>query len=428
MKADIKKLPKCEVELEIEVSEKELGFFIKEAGEELAKDITIEGFRKGKAPLNIVEEKIGKENILMEAAEMAIKENYQKAVLENKLEPIGQPKIEIIKLVEGSPLIFKASAAILPEIKLPDYKKIASDKKRNKVEVSENEIEEAIKWLLKSRAKFSLKNGPAEKGDFVEISYQSEQIKELDKGGQKDSFVLGEGRFISGFEENIIGMKSGEEKEFSSVFPFDYLAKDLAGKKVDFKISLKSVQKMELPQMNDEFVKSLGRFDNAEALKNNIIEGIKMEKEQAESQKLRQEIVSDISKATEMEIPEILIKNEQDALIHNLKHEIEEKLKTSFEEYLKKIKKTEKEIIDSLYSEAEKRVRDFLTLREIGIKEKIEVSDQEVKEEADRFLKQYSDIKDAEKNIDVERLKNYTKEVIRNEKIFKILEESNNKS
>lgn len=423
MKSEIKKLPNSEIEMEIEVSKEELDSFIKKAFLQLGENLNIEGFRKGKAPKNIIEEKIGRENILAEAAEMAVNENYRKAVLENNLEPIGQPNVEVLKLAEGNPFVFKAVFSVLPDIKIADYKKIAESKKREKTEVLENEIEDAVKWLLKSRTKFILKNGPAENGDFVNIEYRSDQLKGIDKkDSYEDSFVLKEGRFIPGFEENIIGMKAGESKKFSVDFPSDYFTKELSGKKVDFDLSLKSVQKAEIPELNDDFAKSLGNFNNLEALKNNIKEGIKFEKEQAQSQKIRQEIVSEVSKASEMEIPEMLIKSEQHSLAHNFRHEVEDRMKIKFEDYLDKIKKTEKELTDSFYEEAKKRVREFLVLREIGVKEKIEIKEEEVKEEADKFLKQYGNAEQAKKEIDIERLKNYAREAIRNEKIFQKLE------
>jgi trigger factor len=432
MKFDIKKLPKAELELEIEVPEKEFDIFYKKAVLELGKDLEIEGFRKGKAPENIIIEKIGKEKILMEAAEMAIKENYKKVVLDNNIEAISQPEISIIKIPEitdsgptadQKKLVFKAKVVVLPEVKLPDYKKIAAGKRRNKILVESGEVEESLKWLLKSRAKFSLKNSPAEAGDFVEIRYWSKEIPEINRPeGQRDAFILKEGGLIPGFEDNLIGMKNNEEKEFSLDLPLDYIDKNLAGKKVLFKVKMDLVQKVEIPEANDEFVRSLGKFSSLDDLKKSIEEGINMEKERAESQRIRSEIIKDISEKTEVEIPEILIKKQQELLVHDFKHKIEDGLKISFEQYMEKIKKTEKEIIDSFYEEAKKRAKEFLVLREIGKQEKIEVKENEIKEEADKILRHYRNINEAERDFEVEKLKEYVKEIIRNEKIFAMLE------
>lgn len=424
MKSEVKKLSKSEIELEIEISKEEFTAFIDKATDKAGQDLEIEGFRKGKAPKGIIKEKVGQENILIGAADLAIKENYTKAVLENKIEPISQPEVSIIKLAPDNPLIFKAKTTILPEIELPDYRKIAKGVKKKEVSVSEEEISNALKWLQKSRAKLTLKNGPAQKGDFIEIEYWSLQIKEMgEKEKKKDGFILGEGHFIPGFEDKLIGLEAKEEeKEFSLTLPENYGLKDLAGKKVDFKVKVKSVQKMELPEINDQFVKDLGKFDNLEALKKNIRQGLTLEKEQAEVEKARNEILEKISEASKIEIPEILIKREQEAMMENFKQEVSGKLNISLKDYLEKINKTEQEIFDSFLNEAQKRVKSFLILRAIGDKEKIEVPEDEVRERANEILKHHPTPEQAAKDIDFDRIKEYSKGLVKNEKIFKLLE------
>jgi len=399
MKSTIKKLPKSEVELEIKVSAEEFGRFIEQATLNLGGDLEIKGFRKGKAPKNIIEERIGMEKILIEAGDLAVNETYKKAVLENKIEVIFQPKIEIKKLAKGNDLVFLARTAVLPEVELPDYKKIASEVKRNKAVVEEKEIEDAFKWLQKSRAKITLKNQSAQKSDFVEIEYWSAQIQ---GEGQKDAFILGEGHFIPGFEEKIIGMKSGEEKENIT------LNKD--GKEIILKVKVISVQNVELPEANDQFAKSLGEFENLDALKKNIKQGLVLEKEQVETQRVRQEILERISEKIKAEIPDVLIENEQKQMLENLKKMVSERLKIPFEDYLSKIKKTEKEILDSFLPAAQKKVRNFLVLREIGKREKVEVSEEELA------------------NLDSGQSKEYSEETLRTEKIFAMLENLAEKS
>lgn len=401
MQVKIKKLPDSQVEFEIEVSTEEFGRFIEQTTLNLGRDLEIKGFRKGKAPKNIIEEHIGPEKILIEAGDLAVNETYKKVVLENKIEAIFQPKIEIKKLAQGNPFIFSAKTAVLPEIKLPDYKRIASKVERKKISVGDKEIEPVLKWLQKSRAKFTAKNQAAQKGNFVEIEYS---LLQIGQEAQKDAFILGEGHFLSGFEEKIIGMKSGEEKENIT------LNKD--GKEITLKVKVISVQNVELPKLNDEFVKSLGKFENLDVLKKNIKQGLVLEKEQAEKQKVRQEILKKIGEKTKVEIPEILIREEQKQMLENLKKMVSERLKIPFEDYLKKLEKTEKEIIDSFLSQTQKKVRNYLILKEIGKAEKVEVSEEEVREEVEQ----------AEKNLDLERLKEHTKETIRTEKIFQLLE------
>lgn len=424
MKSTVKKLPESKVELEVEIPSEEFNHFIERATLSVGKDLEVDGFRKGKAPKEVVEQKIGKENILVEAADLAIKENYTKAVLDNKIEAISQPEIDILKLAAGNPLIFRAKTSVLPEIKLRDYKEIAKKVERKEVSVEDKEIDNALKWLQKSRAKLTLKNGAVEKGDYVEVEYWSPQIKELSQTEiKKDSFILGEGRFIPGFEDNLIGMEAKEkEKEFSLILPENYAVKELAGKKVDFKVKVKSVQKVEPPKINDDFAKSLGKSESLEELRKNIKEGLTSEKKQAESQRVRNEILDKISQDTGFEVSKVLIEREQKVMMDNFKQEVSEKINIPLKDYLDKIKKTEQEIFNSFSEEAKKKVRNFLILREIGKRENIEVSDEEVREEMNKILKHYSVSEKTEKDIDIERLKEYSRGVLKNEKIFALLE------
>ena len=416
MKVDITKLPKSEVELKIEVPADEWQEFLDEAAKELSKDLKIEGFRPGYAPLKLVEEKIGIAMILEEAAEHCIQKCYVKAILENNIEAIGQPEVSVLKLAKNNPFEFKAKVAIMPEVKLPDYKKIALETKRNKVLVEEKEVEETLSLIRKSRAKFSQKSGPCQKSDWVEIEYSSPQIENGKK--TEDAFILGEGRLIPGFEENLEGMEGSQEKEFSQIFPKNHLQKDLAGKEIDFKVKLKSVQKVELPEINDGFAQEVGNFKNIAELKNSVKEGIILEKEGEESQRVRQEILRRTTEKSEMEIPEVLVKNVKNQMLADVKQSVPQKLGITFEDYLGRVKKTEKDLIDSFFPEAEKRVKSSMVLREISKKEKIEASNDEAETEADKILKNYT----ASRKIDVEKLKEHTKEVMTNEKTFQFLE------
>ena len=420
MEVSFQKLSKTKIELKIELSTEEFDKFIEKSIPSLGKNIEVDGFRKGKAPKEIIKEKVGDFKILEEAANLAINESYFKAIgqLEEKIEVISQPKIEILKLAAGNPFIFKAVVEILSEIELPDYRKIASEIKKKEIFIGEKEIEEAINWLRKSRSKLTLKGAAAENGDFVEIDFQSPQIE----GGQnrKDGFILGQGRFIPGFEENLIGMTEGSEKEFSLKFPENHLQKELAGKEVDFKVKMNSVQKVELPGTTDDWVKSLGNFENLAALKENIKEGIKKEKEIEEVSRVRQEILEKIAENSKFETPESLIELEKNRILNNLKNKVSETLKIPFEDYLNKIKKTEKDLIESFAEEAQKTAREYLILREIAKREKIEASEEEAENEINKILRSLPTEKT--KELDPEKLKIYIKDEIKREKTLKFLE------
>lgn len=407
-------------EILFKVKKEEFENFKERAILKLGQEFKKEGFRPGKAPKEVIKKEIGEVRILEEALKILVGENYLKVISENKVQLLSQPEVEVLKPdnATGDFFEFKTSFFIFPEVKLPDYKKISSQIKRNKVIVEEKEIEDALRWIQKSRAKLTLKNQPAEKGDFIEIDFSSSQIE----GGleRKDGFILGEGQFVPGFEENLIGMTNGHEKEFSLTFPKDYPKKEMAGKVFNFKVRTNSVKKAEIPEINDEWAKGLGNFNDLFSLKNNIREGISLEKEITEDQRIGQEILTKLSEKLELEIPEILIEREKSIMLDRLREKVQDILKITFEEYLGKIKKTEKEIKDSFREEAQRKAKYNLILREISIREGVDVSEEELKEEINKVLKNFPI--DKTKELDLENLKLYIKSEIKKEKTLKFLE------
>jgi len=417
-------LPKAEIEIFFEVPAEEFKEYFAEAVTNFSREVKIEGFCKGKAPKEIVEKQIGENKILEEAVNLAVKKSYVQVILQlaetDKLEVIGKPEIQVTKFAKGSQMEFKAKVFVMPEMILSDYKEIASKIKPKEISVEEKDIEEAIKFLQKSRAKLIPKKDSCETGDFVEIFFQSPQIENNKE--QKDSFVLGESHFVAGFEENILGMAPNSEKKFSLTFPENYLKKEFAGKTVDFKVKLSSVSKIELPEINDDWAKTIGEFDNLDNLKKSVRHGIKMEKNQESQQKNRAEILEKIKDKSSLDIPEVLINVEKDRMIEEMKENLHHQFKMEFNDYLEKIKKTEEDLKKSFQKEAESRIKNFLILKEIAKKENIIAPDDEVEAKTNEFLRNYPDIKKAEKELDLEKLKEYYKEVITNEKVFQFLE------
>ena len=417
------KLPKSQIEITFELTAEEFQEHFEHAIEHLKHHVKVDGFRAGKAPSSMVEEKIKPEGLLMDAGDHAVQRVYTDYVKESKLEPIGQPEVSIIKIAKGNPFIFKTKITVLPDVELPDYKEIASKIKVKGVSVNEEEVQDGLNYLQKTRAKFTLKNpsagsGQAEKSDFVEIIYQSKDLENNKEA--KDRFILGEGGMIKGFEENIMGMKAGEEKDFSLKFPENFVRKDLTGKDIEFHVKMVSVQKMELPEINDEFAKQLGTFDTLVALKASMKEGMILEKKEEEKQKNRSEILEKIVEKSKFETPESMVNYEKERLLADLKNKITQTTKASFEEYLATIKQTEEQIKETYQKESEKRIGNFLVLRELGKKEAVEVTNLEVEEEVAKSIKNYS--KEDLAKVDIAELKEYTKGAIQNEKVFKILE------
>lgn len=426
MKIFIRKVPKSKIELTIEVEKDEWGEFIREASRELAQDLKMPGFRKGKVPPEIAKQKIDEKKLHEKATETAIKKSYVRAILEKEIEAIGPPTVNVVRLVPNQELSFKATVAVLPEIKIADYKKIARAIKKNPQKVEAKETEETLAWLQKSRSKFITVPREAREGDRVEIDFETSGIKAPESlhSSKKFPVILGETKLIPGFEKNLLGMKEGEEKTFSLVFPKDPKLPELAEKLVDFKVKMNLVQARELPKLDDEFARSLGNFQNFEALKKNVSHGLLIEKENKEKERWRIEVVEKIAQQSKMELPEVLVENEIDRMESELK-EIAQQFGLSFEQYLVQIKKSLAELRKIWSEKAAQRARVALVLKEIAKKENVEVEESELEEQVNRSLKHYQDVEQADKKVDIERLKEYSRGVLRNEKVFELLEIEN---
>ncbi|MDD5032803.1 MAG: trigger factor [Candidatus Pacebacteria bacterium] len=334
MSLEIKKLPKSEVEITGEVEAGEFLKFYKKAVEDLAKEIKVDGFRPGKAPEQIIVEKLGEGAVLEEAAELALSDVYPKIISDKKIEAIGRPKATITKIAKGDSLGFKFVVSVLPEMKLPDnFKEIALEKLKVKEEakVSEKELEEAVDYLRKARKK--------------------------------------EG--------------SGE-----------------------------------LPELDDEFARSVGKFENLEHLKKTVSENLQIEKEMNLKEKKRLEALEEILKKSEFEIPDILIDAEKLKMLQELKSSIVN-MGLKWEDYLQHVNKKEEEIVAGWAEESLRRVRYGLLLRHLGEILPIEILHEEVHKKADEFGAPHSD----EHGIDRKRFEDYAYGIIRNEKIFLALGE-----
>lgn len=418
MKTEIKEKSKSELEIMCEMSWEEFKPYCDRAFELLSRNVAVKGFRPGKAPKDLLEREIGQDKIHSLAAENAIKEKYLEVIKEKGIEPIGPPQASVLKLAENNPFCFKATVYILPDVNLPDYKKIVKETPKEEAVIDDKEFNEAMKFLLRSRSKFEDLDRTSQKGDFVHIEYQSPQVDNSRK--VSDGFVLGEGRLLPGFEEQLEGMKAGENKEFKETFPKDYQSRELAGKEVEFKVTMEKVQKMITPALDDEFAKSLGKFKTIEELKKNIREGITKEKQMAVAGEWRNKVLEKILQNTNMDLPEVLVKTEQENAMRELKDKVQNDLKISFEEYLQQVKKKEEDIKKDLLSKAELKVKSFLVVREIGRREKITVNEQEIEQAVNSFLTSFP--QDDAKDVDKQSLKGYYKEVIYNQKVFQKLE------
>lgn len=424
---DIKKLPNSEIEIKVTLSWDEWKKYVKQATADISKEIKVPGFREGKAPKSMIEKKVGANAILEEAGQKAIQASYAEILKTEKIEAIGHPKAEILKIAEGNDFEYKIITAVIPEISLSDWKKevkkINSEYKDKKVEVKDEDIEKELTQLANSRVKLVTVSREAKEGDSIVIDFQVKRDGVPIEGGtsKKHPLILGKGVFIPGFEENVIGMKEGEEKEFELSFPKEYHDKNLAGRPATFSVKVGLVQERQTPEMNDEFVKSLGNFETVADLKKNLVEGLEKDKEKEMIEKKRAEYIEVIVKSSEVNIPAVLLSEELSRMIGEFEMQLAG-MNMDLERYLEQIKKTREEIEKDWEPQARKRIIAALALEKIAKDESIEIDAKKVEEEMNNTLAQYKNIKDVEKNIDLARLYNFVKGNLQNEEVFKTLE------
>jgi trigger factor len=349
-------------------------------------------------------------------------------VTKGKVETIGSPEIELKNVSEGKDLKYVAQAAVMPEIEVDEeYKKAIGKINRayadKKIEVNEEDLQLELEKLANSRAKLVTVLREAGKNDQVEVDFcVLVGGIPIENGTSKNHpLIIGKGVFIPGFEDNLVGMKEREEKEFELVFPQDYHKEDLRGKTATFKIKMNLVQERQFPEINDEFAKSLGKFENLEELKNNLRTGLQREQEQKSREKKRNEYIEKIIENTRVEVPEILIKEE----IHKMFHEFEHQVQTmgiNLDQYLAQIKKKKEDLEKDWEPGAGKRVKSTLALNQIIKDEEVRSTSEEIEEEMNKTLQYYKNVKDFAKNMDMGKLYNYTKGMLENEKVFEILE------
>ncbi len=423
----IKKLPKSQLEIRSTIAWDNWKKYIDQAVEKIGKDIKIPGFRSGKAPREVLEKKVGTIAILEEAGGIAIQKDYIQILEEKKLDVIGRPQAEFLKLAEGNDLEYKIITDVMPEVKIDKWedgiKRINKEFNKQEIKISEEEIQKELEYLASSRAALVTVKREARQGDNVVLDFQVFQDNiPIENGSSKNHpIILGKGVFIPGFEENIIGMKENEEKTFELIFPENYHEKSLAGKPATFKVKVNLVQERQIPKINDEFAKSLGNFSNLEALKKSITSGIEEEKRQQAKEKRRADFIEELIIKSDFEIPESLAHEEIHKMIQEFSTQVES-LGMKLEDYLGKMQKTVKDLEKDWRPQAEKRVKAAIILEKLAKMYEIKIPNEEIETEMNKILQYYKSVKDLEKNIDLGKLYNYTKGVLINEEVFKLLE------
>lgn len=377
-------------EIKIKVEGKEWSEAIEKAYKKIEKDIKVDGFRKGHAPKDIILKKYGEANIWLDAADIVIEDAYKKMVEENKDEEIVTRPDASIGAITGEYVEFVFTLTLRPEIKLGKYKKLGI--KKDKVEVTDKEVNESLDNMRKRYAEVVVKSGKVENGDTAVIDFEGFKDEVAFEGGKGENYSLqiGSGTFIPGFEEQIIGMKKGESKDINVTFPEDYHEESLKGAPVVFKVTVNEIKETKIPELNEDFFEDLGMegINDEKSLKEELKKTIEARKERDAENKFMDAVLDAAVENMEIEIPHQMIHDELDRMIHQYEENLQMQGLT-LEQFYQFTASNEQALKDQMHPEAEKRVASRFLLEEIAKAEKIEVEAKEVEEEIKKLSESY---------------------------------------
>lgn len=325
MNVTTEKIENHKVVLTIEVPAEELDKGIKAACKSLANRVNIPGFRKGKASRRILEMNIGKEAILDEAFDRVAQKAFDEALKQENLDPVDRPQVDIVTLEEGKDVVFKATITPVPEVTLGEYKglKVAKDA----VEVKDEQVEEQVKNILNHHAKMvdAEEGATVANDDFITLDFKGEVDGVAFAGGEGKDYPLqiGSHSFIDTFEDQLVGLKVGEEKDVNVTFPEEYHAKDLAGKAAVFHCKINSIKHKEMPELTDEFVKASTSYESIEDMKAKLRENIEKNAQREADTKRRNEILKQATDNITVDIPEVMVENRVSNMIQELSVNLE---------------------------------------------------------------------------------------------------------
>ncbi len=389
MKITNDKTENSQMFLTIEMEPDEVEESMQVAFKRLNKKTRIPGFRKGKAPRNIFERYLGKEYLMEEALNDLIPAAYSKAVEEQSIEAIAQPQIEIEQM---DPLIMKATVPLKPTVELGDYKSLKVEKET--IEITKEKVDEVIEQLRHQHATWEPVEGRAVEFDdllIMDIVGTMGEKNVIEQKGAQYQVVAGQTFPVLGFAEHLVGMNPGDEKEFELEYPDDYGDEELAGNKVKFKINANEIKKEMLPEISDEFAKTVGaEYENMTVLREKAESDMKERAEQQSKMNFEEDIIHGIADISKVEYPPILVESE----ITRILNQQFQRSSQSLEDYLATVGKTEEELREDLKPSAEHRVVHSLVLSKVAEVEKVEVSNEEVDEEIENMVKDSTDKKE----------------------------------
>ena len=421
MKTKLKNISDVKVELTISLGTEELKAAEQVALTKLAKEVKIEGFRKGKAPLEMVAAQVDTNLLNQETLENALSKSVAEAFLKEKVQAINRPEVDIKKFIPGTELEFTATTEIMPKVELGDYKKLGV--KKEAIKVSKKEVKETIERILKNFAEKKKVEREAKNGDEIIIDFLGKKDGVAFDGGKAEKFPLelGSKSFIPGFEEGLIGKKAGDELSLDLEFPKDYHAKDLAGAKVVFEVKIHEVRENVEPEINEEFLSKLGDFKTKEEFEKQIEEDLKTQKQAEVDEKFKDELVKKLAEVSKVPVPEILLEDQK----RSIEMDMQQNLMysgLSLEDYLERMGKTREEWLEKDVKEvAEMRVKCGLALAELSKVEKVESSIEELDARIAQLKEQYGNSKEVQKQLSSDDVRRNLANQILTEKTIDLL-------
>lgn len=390
MSLQIEKLEKNMAKLTIEASAEEFEKAMQKAYQKNKNKFNIQGFRRGKAPLVMIERIYGPEVFYEDAANEIIPEAYDKAVADSELEIVSRPEIDVVQIEKGKPFIFTAKVAIKPEVTLGQYKGIEIEKKE--ATVTDEEVMNRINRELEQNARIiTVDDRPVQDGDIAVINYEGFVDGVPFEGGKGENYSLpiGSGTFIDNFEQQLIGKSTGEEFEVNVTFPENYHAKELAGKPAVFKVKINEIKVKELPKLDDEFAQDVSEFDTLDEYKESIRATIKENKEKELKIAKENEVIDKIIENASMEIPEPMI----DTMVMQMADDFSMRLRyqgLTLEQYFKFTGMDAGKFTESLRPQALKSIQTRLVLEAVAKAENIEVADEELEKDINEKASMYN--------------------------------------
>ena len=421
MKTKLKNISDVKVELTISLGTEELKAAEQVALTKLAKEVKIEGFRKGKAPLELVAAQVDQTILGQETLENALSKAVAEAFLKEDIKAIDRPEVDVKKFIPGTELEFTATTEIMPKVELGDYKNLKV--KKDTVEVSKEEVNVTIDQILKNFAEKKKVDRESKDGDEVIIDFLGKKDGVAFDGGKAEKFPLelGSKSFIPGFEEGLIGKKAGDEISLDLEFPKDYHAKDLAGAKVVFEVKIHEVRENTLPEINKNFLSKLGEFKTKEEFEKQIKEDLKIQKQAESDEKFKDKLVKKLAEVSKVPVPEILLEDQK----RSIELDMQQNLMysgLSIEDYLERMGKTREEWLEKdVKDAAEMRVKSGLALAELSKVEKVDSSLKELDARIAQLKEQYGNSKEVTKQLSSDDVRRNLANQILTEKTIDLL-------